>query len=89
MAATLRDMINAGACRQLCLYHHRRGNSDRDWTLTKLYALREFRDVPTDVIFATLDYCVTAYSCTIDPDFLAGDPDNYGPKWAERWNQQI
>lgn len=58
MAITLKDMIDSGAARQICLYHARLTKPDKDWSITRLHAIRDFRDIPVEVINQLIEYCV-------------------------------
>lgn len=60
MAATARDLITAGALAQMCNRHATRDEPPKDWTETRLYAIRTFRDVPIEEIDKFIRECQLA-----------------------------
>lgn len=57
MAATVLDMIRAGALRQLCQYYDSLGHKPAFWGEVRQYAIREFRDIDHETINGLILEC--------------------------------
>ena len=83
MERTVKDMIDAGALRQLCLYHSRRRTTDADWGETTHHAIREFPDVPVATIKALIERCVQSCNAAQGIKLGLGLPDGYAESCTE------
>jgi len=60
MGVNIRDALNAGVVRQLCLYHYKNRDKDTDWIMTREYAVREHSYLTMDVIEQVINLCKMA-----------------------------
>ena len=78
MVVTTESMIEAGALRQLCVYHAKHRQSDASWAMTIDYAHREFRNVSPEILDSLICHCMDAETkimsllagSMVAPDFI-------------------